>query len=395
MPKIEFDILIIDDEVENLRLLALILGEAGYQVRSAINGRAALGVIKNQIPDLILLDVKMPVMDGFELCQTLKAASDWCDIPIVFLSAAEGVSDKVKAFELGGVDYITKPYHAAEVIARVHIHLSLHQLKEELSKRNEFLRRQNDGLAAQIKATQEAQNAMRFVLHTVSHDLKNPLLGWGLTLSTILGQQKGEICQIERRVLSTMLSSCSSQERLIDSLVGAQREKEGVDGLVLNLTTVQLEEIVSEVLLEWRLVLEKNAVTVNHELFIESCPVLKADVVQLRRVYFNLIGNALKYNEPGIILTLKALLVMREEREWLQCWVIDNGVGIPRMFKKNLFKPYSSSGQGVKSAGFGHSFGLGLYICQKIIEAHGGIIGLEETEKGAAFWFDLPLSNYP
>lgn len=134
-------ILLVDDIPDNLRYLSFLLSQQGYDVRAAINGRMALTVVKSTAPALILLDILMPEMNGYEVCKRLKSDPQTCDIPIIFLSALDSIEDKVKAFETGGVDYITKPFHPAEVIARVKTHLTLRRLQRQLQLANQELKR--------------------------------------------------------------------------------------------------------------------------------------------------------------------------------------------------------------------------------------------------------------
>ena len=137
-------ILVVDDHPDNLRLLSGILNEHGYKVRLAPNGERALATIRKEAPGLILLDIMMPVMDGFEVCRRLKQDTETAGIPIIFISALNETIDKVKAFSLGGVDYITKPFKSEEVLARVNTHLSLRLLQLQLEKKNTELRKALD-----------------------------------------------------------------------------------------------------------------------------------------------------------------------------------------------------------------------------------------------------------
>lgn len=133
------NILIVDDTPDSLRVLAQMLAERGYEIRPATSGQAALLTIKAKYPDLILLDIMMPDMDGYQLCELLKIDDATKDVPIIFISALDQLFNKVKAFELGGVDYITKPFQAEEVLARVETHLTLQQLRQELAEHNKLL----------------------------------------------------------------------------------------------------------------------------------------------------------------------------------------------------------------------------------------------------------------
>lgn len=133
------DIMCVDDQPANLRLLQQMLGVHGYHVRLFPSGRAALASAEKQPPDLVLLDVNMPEMDGFTVCQRLRRFPSLVDVPVIFLSALSDPADKVRAFEAGAVDYVTKPFHVAELRARVDTHLKIRQLQRELRRHNDEL----------------------------------------------------------------------------------------------------------------------------------------------------------------------------------------------------------------------------------------------------------------
>lgn len=155
------DILVVDDTPDNLRLLSTMLTERGYKVRSAISGSIALMGVNASPPDLILLDINMPEMDGYQVCQTLKANEITCDIPVIFISAYNEVLDKVKSFAVGGVDYITKPFQMEEVVARVESHLSLWRLRRQLQQQQLELQYQNARLQQEIAERQQAEQALK------------------------------------------------------------------------------------------------------------------------------------------------------------------------------------------------------------------------------------------
>jgi PAS domain S-box-containing protein len=155
------DILVVDDTPDNLRLLSTMLTEQGYKVRSAISGAIALMGVQASPPDLILLDINMPQMDGYQVCETLKANEVTRDIPVIFISAYNEVIDKVKSFAVGGVDYITKPFQIEEVMARIQSHLSLWQLRRQLQQQQQILQAQNDRLQQEIAERQQAEVALR------------------------------------------------------------------------------------------------------------------------------------------------------------------------------------------------------------------------------------------
>lgn len=160
-PLIPPSILVVDDTPDNVRLLSTILTEQGYQVRKALNGQRALATVQDYPPDLILLDVMMPEMTGYEVCEKLKSSPKTRSIPVIFLSALDDVSDKVKAFDLGGVDYITKPFHNKEVLARVANHLTIQNQQKLLKEQTKQLEEKNQRLEMEITERNRVELALR------------------------------------------------------------------------------------------------------------------------------------------------------------------------------------------------------------------------------------------
>ncbi|MEI9893792.1 MAG: response regulator [Chthoniobacter sp.] len=164
------DILVVDDTEANLQLLSGMLRERGYKVRPVPNGRLALQAAKSAPPDLILLDINMPDLDGYEVCAQLKRDERTASVPVLFISALNETMDKVLAFGVGGLDYITKPFQFEEVDARVAAHLKLRRLQVDLEERNSELRRTN----AELRRLQELRDNLT---HMIVHDLRLPWLG--------------------------------------------------------------------------------------------------------------------------------------------------------------------------------------------------------------------------
>jgi two-component system sensor histidine kinase/response regulator len=193
-PDIRGNILLVDDTPDNLRLLSTMLTEQGYEVRSVINGAMALMGVQAEPPDLILLDINMPQMNGYEVCQQLKAGDRTREIPVIFISALEDVLDKVKAFAVGGVDYITKPFQVEEVLVRIENQLTICRLRKQLQE-------QNAQLQQQMLELQELNSLKEEFLHAVSHDLRTPIMGTLLVLKN-LHSKSGETVPISRSILS-------------------------------------------------------------------------------------------------------------------------------------------------------------------------------------------------
>jgi len=373
------DILIVDDIPANIQLLSQVLSENGYKVRKLISGQRALKAVELQAPDLILLDIKMPGMDGYEVCRQLKASEATCDIPIIFISALDDVFDKVKGFEAGGADYIIKPFEPVEVLARVSAQLKMQRLQQQLRCANVQLAAQNVQLSQEIQERQQAEANLRMLLHAVSHDLRSPLSGMSLLLRSRLNDAGSNIV-IDRRTVEVMVQSCLRQLQLIESLTATQQLD--VKSASLAMKPLSLPALVQNILIERLPILNQHRVKVK-QLFAADLPLVNADAQQLWRVFGNLIDNAVKYNQSGFILTVEA----KKEGERVRCTVADNGAGISPQQCARLFEPYTR-GVGVSLR---QGLGLGLYICRQIVEAHGGEIGVDsELGKGARFWLTLP-----
>ncbi|WP_341731799.1 hybrid sensor histidine kinase/response regulator [Microcoleus sp. EPA2] len=373
------DILIVDDIPANIQLLSQVLIEHGYKVRKLISGERALKAVELQAPDLILLDIKMPGMDGYEVCRQLKASEATCAIPVIFISALDDVFDKVKGFEAGGADYIIKPFEPVEVLARVSAQLKMQRLQQQLRCANVQLAAQNVQLSQEIQERQQAEANLKMLLHAVSHDLRSPLSGMSLLLQNRLADAGSNIV-IDRRTVEVMVQSCSRQLQLIESLTATQQFD--VKSASLAMKPLSLATLVQNILIERLPILNQHRVKVK-QLFAADLPLVNADAQQLWRVFGNLIDNAVKYNQSGFILTVEA----KKEGKMVRCTVADNGAGISPQQCARLFEPYTR-GVGVTLR---QGLGLGLFICRQIVEAQGGEIGVDsELGKGARFWLTLP-----
>lgn len=183
------DILIVDDQPENLRLLSKVLTRRGYEVRQALSGTIALQAVKTRLPDLIMLDIMMPVMDGYEVCSRLKSEPTTAQIPVIFLSALDDVFDKVRAFSVGGVDYITKPFQSPEVIARVQHQLTLKAINQQISELNEHLEKRVQERTQQLQETNIQLRTMAFHDHLTGLPNRVLLMEY---LETALNQTKAD-----------------------------------------------------------------------------------------------------------------------------------------------------------------------------------------------------------
>ena len=358
------EILVIDDNVVNVRLLSDILTGMGYDVRKSLNGKVALNSIRISVPDLILLDIRMPEMDGYEVCKILKSDLKTCDIPIIFISASDDTWDKVKAFQVGGADYITKPFKNAEVLARVKNHLKIRSLQKELTEKNQKLMQVNEELE-------------RFTT-AVSHDLQQPIqsiLGFARLLEFSL---KEEIKPEEYSYLQSILGAGERMKRLIqDLLVYAKMGQE-----TMTVETIDCQYIVEQVQENLASAIAQRDVQIGYA----SLPIVRGNEVQLIQLFQNLLNNAIKFTAPQVQPQIQIKAVIRKEKCLIS--VQDNGIGIPPDEKERVFQVFKRFHDTKQYSGHG----IGLATCRKIVENHGGKIWFKsKVDEGTSFYFTLPI----
>ncbi|MBF2027639.1 MAG: response regulator [Oscillatoriales cyanobacterium C42_A2020_001] len=356
------DILLVDDTPDNLRLLSAMLTKRGFEVRKAIDGQSAIASAQADAPDLILLDVKMPEMEGYEVCQRLKAEPSTQDVPVIFISALDDVMDKVKAFAASGADYITKPFREAEVMARIENQLNIQKLQRQLLQQNDELVRSNRELEQ--------------FAYVVSHDLQQPLQSITRFAKLLLLRYEDNLDEAAIDYLNRMMDSGSRMQRLIqDLLTYAQVNKqeqpfEAVDcNLVLEQVLDNLQSVISE----------KKV-----EIIYELLPTVVGAEMKLIQLFQNLIGNAIKFTRPGIVPHVK-ILATQQDSEWLFS-IHDNGISIDVQNLEKVFEVFHRVHSAKKYPGTG----IGLATCKKIVEIHGGRIWVEsQLNAGTTFYFTL------
>ena len=366
------DIMIIDDSPDNLSLLTRILHRKGYEVRAYTQGDTALAAACMQPPDLILLDIVMPEMDGFMMCERLKSADVTRQVPVIFLSALNQKEDKLRAFQVGGVDYIVKPFQPEEVLMRVDTHLHLQELHRQLQQTNQVLQSSNE----ELHRRNEELNSFA---QTVAHDLKNPL-GAMLGYASMLAEYYPSLSDEDR------LTAISSIAKTGKNMMGI------VDGLLLlaqvgskdvKLTPLNMVIIVRQALDRLcKPLLESGAKVILPEIW----PTAMGYAPWVEEVWANYLSNALKYGGTPPILTLGGEQLYSG---MVRFWVEDNGAGLTQEEQNHLFIPFTRL-----QAGKMGGYGLGLSIVHRIIEKLGGEVGVEsQPGHGSRFYFTLPEMN--
>ncbi|MEK7989550.1 MAG: hybrid sensor histidine kinase/response regulator [Thiotrichaceae bacterium] len=351
-------ILIVDDIPANMWVLLEVLSDAGYDVLLAQSGEQALRVAEYARPALILLDVMMPNMDGFEVCRILKANPNLCKIPVIFMTALSDTINKLKGFELGAADYVTKPIQYKEVLARVSAHLEVHKLQAILVQRNAEL---------------ETFSRM------VAHDLKNPLNAV-INLTEMIADDCEQNSDVNKTKALSRLRWVSQAGQQMMNIVDALLLMAGIaQNKNVDIDVVNMNQIVDEVIQQRLLYMIEE----HHAEIIQppSFPTALGYAPWIHEIWANYISNAIKYGGHSPKLQLGATPL---EDGMVQFWIKDNGRGLSDEEQKKLFKPFTRLHDGD-----GH--GLGLSIVQQITERLGGKVGVEsQLEQGSRFYFTLP-----
>ena len=365
------DILVVDDLPANLLLLSGMLKERGYKVRPVLSGAQALQAAQRTPPDLVLLDINMPEMNGYQVCLTMKADPLLADIPIIFISANTDTTEKVKAFSVGGVDYVTKPFQFDEIEARVKTHLNIRRLQAKLSRSNEQLRAME-----QLKAD---------LTNMLVHDLRTPLTSYLSGLMTL--DSLGDLNDVQREVLSMGVQGGHTLLSMINDLLDISKMEDGL--LELALESLSAEEIVQAVLQQVQSLAQNKGLILETDIAPEL-PLLNADRDKLQRTLTNLLGNAFKFSKDGGTVTITIRHAAQDNTVLFA--IHDTGEGIPPEDYERIFEKFGQVAS--RKEGHLHSSGLGLTLCKMVVEMHGGHIWVEsELGKGSTFQFTMPIAS--
>ncbi|MEI8352186.1 MAG: hybrid sensor histidine kinase/response regulator [bacterium] len=364
-------ILAVDDTPSNLQLLSEIFKGQGYEIQAALNGKLALQAIQSNPPDLILLDIAMPDISGYDVCRKIKADERFSDIPIIFVSGLQNVASIVKAFEVGAVDYIIKPFQISEIRARVQTHLALRRQREELREAN-----------SRLRSLEELRDNL---VHMVVHDMRNPL--WNAHSCLQLIRNKLGSAEPPPPVMDYIESAIDSTQDLmgmINSILDVSKMEAGL--IPLQLSPCDLAALIREAI--DKSAPSRKSRTVDLTVAGHDTHVL-ADAALVARVLDNLLTNAITYTQDDsgeIHFRVDAFGAT------VRVTILDNGQGIPLEYQSRIFEKFFQ----VKSAltGQRRSTGLGLTFCQLAVEAHDGRIGVQSAEnQGSLFWFELPAGG--
>jgi len=371
-------ILAVDDNPNNLRLLISLLSGQGHEVRPATSGPRALATAAKEPPELILLDVNMPEMDGYAVCRQLKADASLCDIPVLFVSAKDEVPDKVRGFEAGAVDYLSKPFDPQELQARVKTHLELKRTRDQLQQMNVQLQSANAGLEGLNRIKDE-------FLAMVSHELKNPLSSI-LLFSRYM--ESRSLSEDKAREIGQLITRASQRMfQLIEDLLEIHQLEQGQ--LHFQPEPVGLASWLAELAQEY----SEKARHKQQELLLAIDLAtelrLQIDPQRLRQVLENLLSNALKFSPAGSQIQLAAT----GNANAVLIAVSDSGPGLSSQDQTRVFQKFARLS--AQPTGGEHSSGLGLYISQQLMQAMGGELRYRaQAPAGACFELHLPLAIF-
>ena len=391
---------IVDDNPSNLKVLYTYLKSAGFEVLVAEDGATGIEVIEHSHPELILLDVMMPGIDGFEVCRRLKANAETKDIPVIFLTALSETINKVKGFEVGGVDYITQPIENEEVVARVRTHLIMMRMQKRLQKQNQklqteierrkqienklqsskqLLQQNNDNLeqtvADRTAELSSSNHDLEQFAYIASHDLRQPLRKIRMCTEYLAEDYSDCFDDRAESYMGYITKSIDRMYLLIDDLLTYSRVgKPKKDDRAVDLNTV-----IEDCLEDLSIAIEDTNATINYS----KLPIIETNPREVRQLFQNLIANALKFTrgkDPQINIT-----ATEQGNRWLFS-VADNGIGIEPQYSDKIFQMFQRLHNDEEYEGTG----IGLAICHKIVNSRGGEIWVEsQPGEGSTFHFTL------
>ncbi|MBW4643250.1 MAG: hybrid sensor histidine kinase/response regulator [Goleter apudmare HA4340-LM2] len=416
------NILVVDDTPDNLRLLSVMLTTQGFEVRKALNGKMAITACQMVLPDVILLDINMPEMDGYQVCQKLKADEKTCEVPVIFISALDDVLDKVKAFDVGGADYVTKPFHGAEVILRIENQINLRSLQVKLQEKNLLLQDALDNLqAAQVRQIQnEKMVALGNLVAGIAHEVNNPISfiygnlqyasQYFQDLMHIIESYQQEYPQptakIEKIVKDIDLTFVVND---LQTLMGAMyRGVDRIQEIVLALQKfsrhdealmkqVNIHEGIDSTLLmlEHRMRETANRPAIVVVKKYDSLPLVTCYAGELNQVFMHLLNNAIDALDQSVgqetTTDHPQILICTQitESNTVKIAIADNGTGIHQSLQSRLFDPFFTT----KPVGKGSGLGLSISY-QIIVQKHRGQITCSSSPgQGAEFTLEIPLSQ--
>ncbi len=378
--KIQDIVLVVDDNPKNLRLMFEYLTNQGYNVLLSQSGKDAIEKVESSPPDIILLDVMMPGLDGFETCHRLKANSKTCDIPVIFVTALLNMMDKAKGFEAGGIDYIVKPFQPKELSLRVNTHLTIRKLQRRLQEQNIQLQHQKNEL------TELNINKDKF-FSIIAHDLRTPLTSF-LAYTRFAAKRLDEFSRADlQSMLEDLCSSSENLHALLENLLEWAQIQRGM--LVYHPEVCDLHNLVAKNMALFDHTARQKQIALASQLPDQPLTsYVDARVADL--VLRNLLSNAIKFTPKHGHVDIAA----RTHEDGIELSVSDTGIGMGQADLAALFQIDQSAHRLGTVGEMGT--GLGLILCKELLDANGGQIGVSsEVGQGTTFTIHLPVVHSP
>lgn len=357
-------VLVVDDTPTNVQVLVECLSTAGYRALVAEDGESALDQLQHTLPDIILLDVMMPGIDGFETCRRLKARPEVADIPVIFMTAVTEISNKIRGFEVGAVDYITKPYHHGEVLSRVATQLTL--------------RRQHLELQAMLE--QRAK-----FMRIAAHDLRNPLTAVVAWTDLALEDARAAGLTSMENMLVRIKASANRTSHIIEDFLNLQVLRAG--GSEYRQEPFDLAEVVMQVVDQHRYAAEQKKIGLEYTPPASATRAV-GHPAHTNQILTNYVSNAIKYSPPGRCV----MVAVKPGGPGWRVEVQDQGPGIQPKDRPSLFVEFARIPN--KPTGGETSTGLGLAIVKHLAEVQGGKVGADfPAEGGSVFWLEIPAER--
>lgn len=344
----KFRILIVDDTPKNIQVLGTILRQEDYQLNIANNGKQAIDMAEKVLPDLILLDIMMPEMDGFQTCKTLKKMEKTKNIPVIFLSAKSETEDIVKGFEMGAADYVTKPFNASELLSRVKTHLQLKYIQDLMNLQN---------------------HERKVLLQVICHDLTNPLVGIKGIVDLLETIENLEDLKEFIPFLSTGVDNALSIVELIRTMQSIESDKKE-----WTFSSVPIKSSVEECLANLKQQFQDKEIKVELNISDDFC-ILTEKTSFIQSVLPNILSNAFKfsYNKASISITAEQI-----DDEKISIIVTDQGIGMSKKLLEDIFDVESKTARpGTKGE---TGTGYGLPLIQKFMKIYGGDVSLDSSD---------------
>lgn len=363
-------VLVVDDNAANRELAAATLEDQGLQVKAVDGGGLALETVASWRPDCVVLDVRMPDMDGFETCRRIRALPEGAHLPILFLTAQRDLDTFDAALESGADDFLTKPVRPAELALRVQTALKVRSVRSELREQYDLVRHQRDAL---IRLQLQKERLSAFLVH----DLKNPISSLDLWAQQAL--RDPNLTERAGRALRHIRDETRTLTRMVLNLLDISKSEEGE--LLPQRGNIDLKLLLDGVLEELALKAAASEVLLRNDVLSVTIP---GDGDLLRRVFVNLVENAVRHSPSGGTVTSS----LRQADGWVHIGISDEGQGIPESMRSVVFQPFVQLAPEAPKERAGR--GLGLTFCRLAVEAHHGRIAVEDGAPGALFVVSLP-----